>query len=58
MIVGQSFICQQNLALHSLDNPETPTTIASGGALYYRIIEDGPYRGRFIREDKSREVYG
>ena len=54
--VGQEYRCQVNLALHDLDDPDTPVTIASGGGLYYRIIEDGPYRGRFIREDKSRKL--
>ena len=54
--VGQVFMCQKNLAISSMDNPNTPTTIASGGQLFFRIIEEGAYKGRFIRKDKSMQV--
>ena len=54
--VNQRFQCEKNLAFSSADNPNTPTLIASGGALYFRIIEEGLYKGRFIRKDKSMMI--
>jgi len=54
-VVGQIWDCARSLILHARDD-DGPTTIASGGGQFYRIVTDGPYKGRFIRADKAREV--
>jgi GH25 family lysozyme M1 (1,4-beta-N-acetylmuramidase) len=51
--VDQQFECNKELYLHCKDDPTTPTTMATGGRLFYRIAEGG-YAGRFIRADKSQ----
>jgi GH25 family lysozyme M1 (1,4-beta-N-acetylmuramidase) len=53
---GQIFLCDAKLAWSCKDNPGTPTLIANGGRKYFRIAEEGTYKGRFIRQDKSMQV--
>jgi len=55
-IIGQRYYCQASLYLHCKDTASSPTTIANGGSLFYRIVEEGTYKGRFIRKDKSEKV--
>ena len=55
LVVNQRFQCDGKV-VYSCHDVSSPTIIASGGELFYRISEEGNYKGRFIRKDKSMIV--
>ena len=50
--VGSRWKCQADLILCCHDKPG-PKAVTAQAFKVFRIIEDGAYRGRFIRDDKA-----
>lgn len=54
--VGSLWKVQAKLALSCHDNPATPRIIGADGRHYFRIVQDGDYKGRFIIAEKATKV--